>query len=481
MKRAYTLGLIMILCLLAKPVTGQSVVIPDAAFRSYLVSNHPGLMNGSQQLIISAANAYTGSLSLSNLSISDLSGIQYFTSCHDIDCSNNNLTSLPDLSPLVALQTLTCNDNSLSSITGLSNLTALRFLTCGNNQITSFPDLSALTQLEVLNAPDNQLTTIPGLANLTSLRHLYVYNNSITSLENVSGLVNLTEFVCKNNQLSALPALTGLGNLVELDCSVNPLVSLPVMSGLTSLQRLFAYSCQLTSLPSLAAFTQLVTLDVNNNQLSTLPDFSSNSNLVNLKVQLNQLSFEDLEPLVVHPSFLSFTIAPQDSLGVFQSIQGDELKPVTLSLGIDETITTNLYVWSKDSKTIANTFQNSLRFAYAQEYQEGDYYCTISSTLPALVGITLKMRPIKLRVQSCRETGAECHPVITPDGDGINDSYFVPDSGAVKVFSKNGNMVTEFSSPGSWDGSDKSGSLVTMGVYLLVLSSGETVSVTVIK
>nr|MCU0430113.1 protein phosphatase 1 regulatory subunit 42 [Cytophagaceae bacterium] len=137
----------------------QSVVIPDPNFRAYLVSTHPTLMNGSQQLILSAANAFTGTVNCSNRSISNLSGIEHFHSMLTLDCSNNQISAFPSLASLSALQTLTCNNNQLSTINGLGSLTALRFLTCSHNQITSLPGLGNLTQLEILNLPG---TTTPG-------------------------------------------------------------------------------------------------------------------------------------------------------------------------------------------------------------------------------------------------------------------------------------------------------------------------------
>ena len=86
-------------------------------------------------------------LSVSNQSISNLTGIEAFTVLTYLNCEGNQLTSL-DVSQNTALTYLNCEDNQLTSL-DLSNNTALIESKCQGNQLTSLDvsQNSALTYL----------------------------------------------------------------------------------------------------------------------------------------------------------------------------------------------------------------------------------------------------------------------------------------------------------------------------------------------
>ena len=79
--------------------------------------------------------------------------------------------------------------------------------------------------------------------------------------------------------------------------------------------------------------------------------------------------------------------------------------------------------------------------------------------------------------QKCLEE----YPVFTPNGDNVEDSYFIPYEGTVKVFDRYGNLIRELQTPAYWDGTDASGNLLGMGNYLLVTDSGRNVNVTIVR
>ncbi len=80
----------------------------------------------------------------SELSISDLTGIEHFTELTWLYCDSNQLTSL-DVSSNTALTELYCYENQLTSL-DVSRNTALTKLGCGSNQLTSL-DVSRNTAL----------------------------------------------------------------------------------------------------------------------------------------------------------------------------------------------------------------------------------------------------------------------------------------------------------------------------------------------
>lgn len=87
----------------------QYVTIPDANFAAYLQSYYGSCMSGNQLNINCSAVTSATSLDCSYQSISDLEGIQYFTSLTDLNCNGNQLTTLPPLPP--SLQSLNCVEN----------------------------------------------------------------------------------------------------------------------------------------------------------------------------------------------------------------------------------------------------------------------------------------------------------------------------------------------------------------------------------
>src|SRR5687768_3157173 len=70
------------------------VNIPDANFKAALVSNSAINTNLDTEIQDTEAAAFAGTLDVSNLLISDLTGIEAFTAMIGLDCANNNITSL---------------------------------------------------------------------------------------------------------------------------------------------------------------------------------------------------------------------------------------------------------------------------------------------------------------------------------------------------------------------------------------------------
>jgi len=198
----------------------QNVFIPNANFKAALVANTSINTNGDTEIQITEAAAFTGPIYVSNLSISDLTGIGAFTALTSLICDNNQLTSL-----------------------NVSANTALTYLYCNNNQLTSL-NVSANTALTQLRCYNNQLTSLNVSAN-SSLLWLWCSNNQLTSL-NVSANTALTSLGCNSNQLTTLNVSANTA-LTSLDCSINLLTSLNVSAN-TALTYLWCNNNQLTSL-----------------------------------------------------------------------------------------------------------------------------------------------------------------------------------------------------------------------------------------
>ncbi|MBL0095101.1 MAG: hypothetical protein IPP46_00465 [Bacteroidetes bacterium] len=71
---------------------GCIVTIPDANFKTALLGNLLINANNNGEIECYEASAYTGSITVNNLSISDLTGIEAFTQISGLNCSNNQLS-----------------------------------------------------------------------------------------------------------------------------------------------------------------------------------------------------------------------------------------------------------------------------------------------------------------------------------------------------------------------------------------------------
>ncbi|OYU82769.1 MAG: hypothetical protein CFE24_14255 [Flavobacterium sp. BFFFF2] len=233
----------------------QYTAIPDANFEQALVDLGIDTVNGDHRVLTSAVSGLT-SLDVSSKSISDLTGIEDFTSLQSLNCYYNNLTSLP-ISNLTGLQNLACFTNQLTSL-NVSGLVALQNINCSQNQLTQL-DLSGLPQLQYAFCQYNQLDSI-NLSGDQNLMYLNVAYNQFTQLD-VSGFTNLSTLQCSYNHLSSLD-LSGL-HISSLDCNDNQMTSLNV-TGLTSLETLNCFNNHLNRL-NLSSLSNLLTMRCYNN------------------------------------------------------------------------------------------------------------------------------------------------------------------------------------------------------------------------
>ena len=181
------------------------------------------------------------SLNIEDKSLTDISGIEYFTQLTSLYCGNNQLTALP-----------------------VEKLTQLTKLSCFGNQLTALP-VEKLTQLTSLSCGDNQLTALP-VEKLTKLTELSCSYNQLTALP-VEKLTKLTELSCSYNQLTELP-VGNLTELTDLNCGTNLLTELDI-ENLTQLENLYCYNNQLTSLP-VGKLNNLNVLNCHDNRLTEL-------------------------------------------------------------------------------------------------------------------------------------------------------------------------------------------------------------------
>ena len=188
---------------------------------------------------------------------------------------------------IAAVEAIDCYGKGISNLKGIEYFTSLDILWCADNQLTAL-DVSENTALRFLSCYTNQLTTLDVDKN-TALEELYCYSNQLTKLD-VSKNTALTDLHCEDNQLTALDVDKNTA-LEELYCSRNQLTALDVDKN-TALEELYCYSNQLTKL-DVSKNTALTDLHCKDNQLTTL-DVSKNTALTDLDCDKNQLTSLDV-------------------------------------------------------------------------------------------------------------------------------------------------------------------------------------------
>ncbi len=176
-------------------VTIDNTNFPDANFRTVVKK-----FDTNQDSSLSDTEIAAGKkINCSNKGITNLKGIEYFTSLSILWCTDNQLTAL-DVSENTALTKLNCCFNKLTSL-DVSKNTALTILECNANRLTSL-DVSKNTALISLSCVCNQLTSLDVSKN-TALTKLKCSINKLTALD-VSKNTALTELYCNDNQLTSL-------------------------------------------------------------------------------------------------------------------------------------------------------------------------------------------------------------------------------------------------------------------------------------
>lgn len=293
----------------------QYISIPDANFANWLQTNHPNCMNGNQLDTTCADLANQTSIFFNQVTMVNLTGIQYFPNLDSLTCASCDLFTLPNLQN--SLSYLSIPDNPIYSIASLpqglsyfnsehcSYLSALptlppnlTYLNCSNNNaLTSLPalpnDLIELkcsssynidslpnlpNNLKILDVSNCNISAIPSFPN--SLIKLWVGINNLTSLPTLPN--SITNLDCGYNLIPGLPVLPN--SLSFFNCDNNPLLNLPSLPN--SLRILYCRNNNLDSLPTLP--NKLLALHGGNNNLTILPNMPDS--LINLDIPFNQFT-----------------------------------------------------------------------------------------------------------------------------------------------------------------------------------------------
>ena len=159
------------------------------------------------EISIAEAENAPQTLDLSQASISNLEGIQYFKNVTFLKLHENNIQDLTPLSNLTKLKILLLNDNLIEDIGPLANLKNVTLLNLSNNQVTNLQPLQNIPTLYYLYISHNKVND---LSPLEHFKELDLFDYSFNQISDISSINNLTElrYGDVNSQAIYLPSQT---------------------------------------------------------------------------------------------------------------------------------------------------------------------------------------------------------------------------------------------------------------------------------
>jgi hypothetical protein len=253
----------------------------DERFKAYVLET----FCGGRHWILASDVDRIATLELANHNYSSLSGIEFFVSLEELDCSFNAVTEL-DLSKNINLRSLDCRGNQLTAL-NTGSLPDLEKLSCNHNRLMGL-ELSRNPMLKELNCNKNELHGLD-LKNNARLEALDCGFNRIRNLD-VSSNAMLANLACYWNILSELHVDHNV-SLKKLNCSYNALFDLNLDQN-TRLTHVECANNYLISL-NLKGCPDLVEIRCNHNHLTGL-DVNENPALQSLRCFNNHITALDL-------------------------------------------------------------------------------------------------------------------------------------------------------------------------------------------
>lgn len=231
--------------LLALNMEAQTVNIPDANFKNYLLGNTAINTNSDTEIQTSEALAVTH-LVLHGKSIADMTGIEAFTNLTYLDCDSNQVTSL-----------------------NLSANTLIDTLACAHTPLTGTFDASTLNSLERVYLPYNP--TLTGFIAPTSstIKWMDIGGTGITSLDlssqtdleylDIVLVSSMTSFNSSSNRKLEVLLIALNPQITSLDVSLNDSLKNLLMThfpGSTAVKTICVNPTQMAALPTNANWTK---------------------------------------------------------------------------------------------------------------------------------------------------------------------------------------------------------------------------------
>ena len=234
-------------------------------------------------------------LKLYNNEITDITPLESLTKLKELGLGKNKISNILPLQTLTNITWLSLLDNEITDITPLQTLTNITFLSVSGNKINDISPLASLTNLEELYLSSNKISDISPLSSLTNLKTLWLYSNEITDVTPLASLANLTELLLYENKINDIRPISSLTKLTELRLGQNNISDITPLASLINLEELSLYENKISDITPLQTLTMITYLTLRNNKISDIRPLAGLTNLETLWIHSNEIT--DITPL----------------------------------------------------------------------------------------------------------------------------------------------------------------------------------------
>jgi|GEM_PF-6052970 len=239
-----------------------TVYIPDPNFELALINLGVDVAGIQDHIILESEAVAQTSLDIHSRSITDITGIEAFTSLTELSIWNNQISAI-DLSNNTSIEGFYCNDNNISNF-DLSYLSNLTFINIDRNN-TEDLILGNHPNLEFISSSQNNLQSI-NLLDSPNLKSLDLNGNEIANLDFSSNLF-LRDLYANDCSIETLN-ITNNTDLINLHVYLNQIEELDITNNLL-LEQLIVQSNLLTTL-DISQNPNVETLFATDNRLTSL-------------------------------------------------------------------------------------------------------------------------------------------------------------------------------------------------------------------
>lgn len=282
----------------------NSTLIPDPKFEDKLIALGVDTDGKNGQVITANITALT-TLDVSNAGISDLTGIEDFTSLQSLSCDKNSLTKI-NLSYNHNLVSLNIAANKLTMLNLVYN-TKLQTIHCNDNLLRTL-DFSKNTSLTEIYCPNNKLVSLnlkngnnainngPSIKNFTSNPYLSCIEVDDVNYSNTNWAFYKDAAASYSSDCAystVIPDAMFEDKLIALGIDKDGKNGKVLTGSIASITSLDVSSSSITDLTGIQDFVSLTTFNCNNNQLIAL-DVSKNVALTTFTCSNNKLTTLDV-------------------------------------------------------------------------------------------------------------------------------------------------------------------------------------------
>jgi internalin A len=510
----------------------QLLTLQDDHLRDKLILSYPQVMQGNA-LDISKASLLTNVLDLRGAGITNAAGIEYFKSITTLDLSNNQLTSVPNISGITGLVNFYASNNKLTSLPNMATLhlkdfqvvnnmlttlpdlsgsTGLLSLYCSNNNLIEFPPLTQFPQLSKLVSGQNPISasfidvtpcihltelhvhktgidTIIGLEKLTGLTTLYAWTNNIKSFKALDLISTLTICIIYDNPFSDMPYLQNKSALNRLNVTgalltfedIKPVLQNPPATFIYSPQREIFFADVTARAENNYTLTYPVTAPLSSNiyvwfkngiviDSSASPSYTfsplKNADAGNYQLKIYNTS---VSLLTLNTNTFKITVQPCIELNTINAdvVSKDCSKGYTIDFSQNQ-ISGGTPPFTYELAT--SSTRKNISYPLVENVEAGNYFLKVVDSRLCSATNNFVLNKID-----------NCDPVMTPNGDGITDTYYIEKTGKVTVYNLQRVVVNTLQAPIVWDGTDRNGALLDAGFYILIMDGEKPVYLTIIR